>query len=297
MRMRSLPIVAIVLALSGGSAKADTPQEKKRLLCAQCLDYPITVFAIGTFFQGKTDDGLFRRVSGGIGATLAVREWLVPYSIIYGGRTWFDYDKTAGMTDKAGGMKATGTSNVRFRLFTPADISIEVGISGRPFKWRWFELWVYSGYESSLYRLDRLNVESAVFSASGGLLDGTKQDVTKNAQDNTTMYYSWHRVRVGMRLLFDFRWVSPYVEVGFERLDAAIDIGLNQKTRDFISGLGYDASKIEGHFPIVYNAAIIVPGLVIKMHRRVWMRMQGIAIPYVGNWFGGVQWVPAEVRF
>jgi hypothetical protein len=75
----------------------------------------------------------------------------------------------------------------------------------------------------------------------------------------------------------------PRLHIGYERVEAAIDVQLDKEGRELLRTLGHDPGKIEGGYGLGENLLTIMPGFEIRLPRRFAIDVQGIGAPIGGK--------------
>lgn len=218
----------------------------------------------------RAKEGGFTRVNTIIGVSIIPCRWLELSTDLRIGYADFKYHGKAGDDVAIDGELSrdghvTLTSGARFTLLERKRV-------------RWT---LFAEYETS-FGSDALNVESASVT-----LGGSSLDLTDYLRQHGNFSFSWHRFAVGTGIRIETGRVSPTFSIGFERLSAAVDVGLDDEARRTIEAFGKDASSIEKRHTLDHNTASFYPGIDIRLPYRMHLEVQGMIVPVPDGWAFG----------
>lgn len=154
--------------------------------------------------------------------------------------------------------------HVNASLWSYAGMSAETGFNVKLLRMHPFELDMHAAFETSL-----IDTTPSVTNVRARTAQGSF-DVTPYTKKQTESDFRWNRFSVGTTFRLELsRRVTPTLTVAFERIDASMDLHLNEDSRTTLTRLGYDPQGIEGRHRLTYYMVPISPGTEFRLSEDV----------------------------
>jgi hypothetical protein len=201
------------------------------------------------------------------------------------------YDVTRRFTLRIG----IGIGTMRIGYAGPLDDGFKVNAA----LWSYAGLSGYGGasyklYDGKMFRLDGYaEFESSIVHSHPVItsLDATTPqgtfDITPYANANTGGSIYWNRFAAGARGRFIVGRVEPNLGISFQRVEASLDLHLNDDSRKTIAQLGYDPLHIEGRHDMSFWMIPITAGVDFRLGRASWLGANGMFAPAGDNYLWG----------
>lgn len=252
--MRITPLV-LALALTGASTKARADEDDPS-------KHRLQLILKGDFTTAKTDSITFWRSTAATGVAFDILPALNVYGLLHLGKTSFSY-----------GGNVTEDLKLNGELSSGGDVSIEGGLRVTLLRRGRFSLTTFGEFEASptatKFDLGRVSIRT----------EQGDFDITNYGKAHSSFYFTWYRVAVGTGFHVRLGRFIPRLHVGFERLDASIDMHVNDEGKKMLTSLGYDGNRLENRYSVGHNLAIIAPGLEIELPRRFAIDIRGVIAP------------------
>lgn len=256
--MRTLPL-ALALVLFGTAIPARADEDDPS-------EHRLKLILNGNAHFTQSSKASYRRTDAATGVSFDLLPALTAHGLVHVGRTTFSYN--GNVTED---LKLDG------ELASTADVSIEGGLTVKLLRRGRFTLLAFGEFEASPTRTE-FNLHRANIMTEHGAFN-----ITTYAKEHARFYYSWYRLALGTGFQVRLGRFIPRLQVGFERLQASIDLHLDDEGKETLKTLGYDAEQVENRYEIDHNLLILMPGLEIELPKRFSIDIQGIAAPIGGK--------------
>jgi hypothetical protein len=255
--MRVFPLILALAA--GGTAVPARAAE------ADPSEHRLKFILNGNAYYGP-DSLSFWRADGATGVSFDLLPALEVRTLLHVGKTTFTFD--SGMTKDL---------TLKGVMATSADVSIEGGLTVKLLRRGRFTLAAFGEIEASPAQTELKIGRTAIRTERGDF------DVSTYAREHTKAYCSWYRIAAGAGFHVRLGPFVPRLQVGFQRLEAALDVQVDGAAKETIRTLGYDPNGVENRYVFGGNQLVLRPGLEIELPHRFAIDVQGMIAPIGGH--------------
>jgi len=253
----STSIFAVCIAILLGAAlpaRAEIGSDEER--------FPMTLRVSADSLTGTVNQTTITKLDAGAGFALDAIPNLTLYVDMLIGSTRIGFDSVLD-----NGLRGRG------EMWAYANLSARTGASVRMFERSHWKLHLFSEFESSLIgttpEVTTLNIK----------VDEGSFDVSPYANKNAEPDIFWNRFSVGLKFNATFGRFSPGVSVGYQLLDAELDLHVTPEGRETLKRLGFDDGRIEKRHKLSFWSVPIVPEIRYLWSQSTEFGINGTILP------------------
>ncbi len=170
---------------------------------------------------------------------------------------------------------------VESKLWSYVGTSGAVGASYLLYDGEVVRVGVRGGWETSLLHMKPEITSLIVRTPQGGF------NITPYGKQNVDASMYWSRFTFGMQTRFLLGRMEPNLGLAFERVDATMELHLNDDSRRALARLGYDASHVETRHMLTFWYVPVTGGLDFRVAERTSLGAAGSIAPALDSWLYG----------
>ncbi|HTM69213.1 MAG TPA: hypothetical protein VL426_08065 [Candidatus Binatia bacterium] len=214
------------------------------------------------FVMGNVNGTSLMRADVSLGISYDFTRWLTLYSDVHFGTTRFGYQ---GSLDD--GLTVNG------QLWSYFDVSVGAGAIVHALHMDPIALDLYGEFESSVANTSP-HLDSLRITTPQG-----NYDVGPYARNNSNLSLTWYRLALGSTFRVRWGFAEPRFTLGFEHVHGSMDVGLNADSRDTLTRLGYETTRIESPHEVSFFRVILMPGVDFHIGSRDVLGVSGVVAP------------------